>query len=116
MSRHSLPDPPGHEEFAELAAGWALHALEPDDESRFSAHLLGCSPCQRAVEGYEGALAELSFLAPAVEPPPRLGERIRSEVTRDIRQTPPDLSDYRPVPEFRPALRRSAAGRGARVL
>lgn len=116
MSRHSLPDPPGHEEFAELAAGWALHALEPDDESRFSAHLLGCSHCQRAVEGYEGALAELSFLAPAVEPPPRVGERIRSEVARDIRQTPPDLGDYRPVPEFRPALRRSAAGRGARAL
>jgi anti-sigma-K factor RskA len=116
MSKHSLPDPPGHEEFAELAAGWALHALEPDDESRFSAHLLGCAHCQRAVEAYEGALAELSFLAPAVEPPPRLGDRIRSEVARDVRATPPDPTGYRPVSELRPSSRRSTVGRGARVL
>ena len=84
MSQRSLPDPPEHDLFAELAAGWALHALEPDDEKRFADHLAGCSQCQRAVSDYSGALAELSHVSPAAEPPAQLGERIRAEVARDL--------------------------------
>lgn len=84
MTRHSLPEPTDHEYYAELAAGWALHALEPDDETQFAEHLDVCSACQSAVADYSGALAELSFLSPAVEPPPRLGDRIRTEVARDL--------------------------------
>jgi len=84
MNSRNLPEPAGHEVYAELAAGWALHALEPDDEKHFAAHLDTCPACQSAIADYSGALAELSFLSPAVEPPARLGGRIRAEVAREL--------------------------------
>ena len=33
--------------FDELAVGWALHALEPEDEAVFVGHLPGCERCAR---------------------------------------------------------------------
>lgn len=91
----SLPDPRGHEEYAELAAGWSLHSLEPDDETRFAAHLSDCATCQRAVEEYRVAVGDLSLLAPAVEPPPHLGDRIRAEVARDAEPARPAVVPLR---------------------
>jgi anti-sigma-K factor RskA len=83
MTRYT-PEPPDHETYEELAAGWALHALEPDDEARFVAHLPGCARCQQAVADFSGALATLAYATPESEPPPSLGERIRAEVARDL--------------------------------
>src|SRR3712207_7218554 len=45
----SLPAPEDHREFDELAVGWALHALEPEDETVFSAHLATCARCADTV-------------------------------------------------------------------
>lgn len=39
----------GHEDFEGLAAGYALHALEPEDEQRLAAHLLTCQACSRTI-------------------------------------------------------------------
>jgi acyl-CoA synthetase (AMP-forming)/AMP-acid ligase II len=38
-----------HDDFEALAAGYALHALEPEDEQRLAAHLLTCQDCARLV-------------------------------------------------------------------
>ena len=38
-----------HEDFEGLAAGYALHALEPEEEQRLAAHLLTCQDCARLV-------------------------------------------------------------------
>jgi hypothetical protein len=34
-----------HQRYDELAVGWALHALEPEDEAAFARHLSGCARC-----------------------------------------------------------------------
>jgi hypothetical protein len=58
----------------------ALHALEPEDEQDFLAHLSGCALCERALVEHEAALSELAYAADPVEPPPSLLEGIRAGV------------------------------------
>jgi anti-sigma-K factor RskA len=58
-----------HEPFADLAAGWALDALDGEDAVRFARHLgEGCVECGRAVAEYRAALG--SVAAELAEPPP----------------------------------------------
>src|SRR5688500_7163680 len=85
MTSPFLPEQSGHEVFEELAAGWVLHSLEPDDEARFTAHMQNCPPCQHAVAAYTGALSEIAQSGPGAAPPARLGERIHDEVALDLR-------------------------------
>ena len=47
--RSGMPLPDDHREFDELAVGWALHALEPEDEDAFAVHLPGCARCAETV-------------------------------------------------------------------
>ena len=54
---------PSHERWEELAAGYALHALEPDEELLFTDHLAGCDRCQEVVAGNELIAAQLGSLA-----------------------------------------------------
>jgi hypothetical protein len=69
-----------HVRFEELAAGHALHALEPEDEQLFRAHLSGCARCERALDEHAAALAQLAYAPDAAEPPPSLLEGIRAGV------------------------------------
>jgi len=58
-----------HEPFEELAAGYALGALEAPDAARFERHLAsGCDACARALADYREALARVA--AEGSEPPP----------------------------------------------
>jgi anti-sigma factor ChrR (cupin superfamily) len=52
-----------HREWEELAAAHALHALEPEDELRFSRHLAGCEQCQASVDEHSLIAAQLGALA-----------------------------------------------------
>lgn len=80
---------PGHDEgFEELAVGWALHALEPEDADAFRPHLAQCARCRQVVDDTTEVMAGLAGATPAAEPPPGLGERLRAEVAR----TPQDGS------------------------
>ncbi|HWH30433.1 MAG TPA: anti-sigma factor [Mycobacteriales bacterium] len=72
-----------HALFEELAVGYALHALEPQDEVRFTAHLASCAACERAVHEHVDTLAQLAYAAPAAEPPPAVLEGIRAAVRAD---------------------------------
>ena len=73
-----------HEDFEGLAAGYALHALEPEDEQRLAAHLLTCHSCATLVADAAAVgasfaevalIAELSALSED-EPPQGLRARI----------------------------------------
>ncbi len=80
-----------HGEFSGLAVGWALHALEPDDEERFSAHVAECSECRAIVADVTTTLGEIVYAVPDAEPPAGLRERVlsaASEVPQDV-GTPP---------------------------
>ena len=72
--------PESHVRYEELAAGMALHALEPEDEQDFLTHLSGCSLCERSLVEHEAALAELAYAADSVAPPPSVLEGIRAGV------------------------------------
>ena len=70
----------GHASYEELAVGYALSALEPDDEQQFVDHLRGCAVCARALAEHTETLAHLAYAADAETPPPSLLEGIRAGV------------------------------------
>lgn len=72
--------PDAHARFEELAAGHALHALEPEDEQVFVAHLAGCARCERDLAEHEATLAHLAYAPDAAEPSPALLDGIRAGV------------------------------------
>ncbi|MGY1763396.1 anti-sigma factor domain-containing protein [Geodermatophilus sp. SYSU D00779] len=69
-----------HETFDELAVGWALHALEPEDEELFAAHLPACPRCRQTVSETADVMGALAGDLPPVDPPERLRERLRAAV------------------------------------
>jgi anti-sigma-K factor RskA len=74
---------PEHARYDELAAGHALHALDPDDERQFLDHLRDCARCQNAVSDFTDVTAALADACPAAEPSPLLGERIMASLARE---------------------------------
>jgi anti-sigma-K factor RskA len=74
-----------HGEFEELAAGYALGALEPDDEAIFQRHLGGCPTCAANVRELEGVAAQLAYAVPPVQPPETVWAGIRREIVEDAR-------------------------------
>lgn len=93
-----VPDHDG--QFEELAAGYALDALEPADEQAFLRHASDCPDCTRMLASYrEVAAAIASLVPPAAEPSPQLADRIMATVLADLGPdrppappTPPDPS------------------------
>ena len=98
----------------ELAVGWALHSLEPEEEASFSLHLPHCAACQTQVAATEDTAALLGSSVPQIDPPARLRASIL-DAARATAHTPrhaavdltaPDLTAVVPAPshgEFRPA-------------
>jgi anti-sigma factor RsiW len=76
-----LPD--DHREFDELAVGWALHALEPEDETLFAAHLPGCDRCSATVAETTDVMAAMATDLPAAEP----SEALRTRLAAAVEQT-----------------------------
>jgi anti-sigma-K factor RskA len=72
-----------HGRYDELTAGYALDALDPQDEADCAAHLPGCDRCQDAVARFAEITAALAQAAPAAEPSPALGPRIMAAVARE---------------------------------
>ena len=75
-----MDTPMSHSEFEELAAGYVLGALEPDDEHDFRRHLDGCAICEANVRELEAVVGELAYAAPPVDPPDTLWAGIRREI------------------------------------
>lgn len=61
------------------AVGWALNALEPDEEQAMRTHLPGCRFCRNMVRVTELVMGELATSVEPVDPPTRLRESILAE-------------------------------------
>ena len=71
----------------ELAVGWALHALEPAEESLLAAHMPGCPTCTNTVAETEWVGATLGLSVPEAIPSAELEQRVLA-VTIDRREAP----------------------------
>lgn len=78
------------QEFAELAAGAALHALSPDDQQRYHAALAAHPDWQRTVDADAAAAALLVGAVAPVEP----SAHIRTALLARIAQTPQNGEAY----------------------
>jgi len=112
-----------HSELEELAAGYVVGALEPDDEHAFQRHLEGCPTCQANVRELEAVVGELAYSAPPVDPPDTVWAGIRRQIEPEAARrgaipgpgaTPAGPGPGAGAPRTTPAGR--AAGRGLRLL
>ena len=126
--RHGASPSEEHRVFDELAVGWALHALEPEDEAVFAEHLPGCARCAQTVADTTEVMAAMAADLPRAEPSDRLRDRLRAAVA-ETEQVPPGDVPAEPVrpaadrlsPDTGPSRRRpprcrSAAGRPVLAL
>jgi anti-sigma-K factor RskA/putative zinc finger protein len=115
--------PMSHSELEELAAGYVLGALEPDDEHAFQRHLEDCPTCQATVRELEAVVGELAYSAPPVDPPDTVWAGIRRQIKPEAarRGAVPGpaatAAGQGPVgPGSVPGDRAPGAGRGLRLL
>jgi len=81
--QHHVADCPHRE----LAVGWALHALEPADESPVTAHMPHCPICTSTATETEEVGATLGLSIPQAIPSAELEQRVLS-ATGTKRETP----------------------------
>jgi len=101
--------PMSHSEYEELAAGYVLGALEPDDEHIFQRHLGGCAICEANVRELEAVVGELAYAVPPVDPPDTLWAGIRREIR-------PEAARRTSIPAAAPGPPAGAGVRRLRLL
>lgn len=79
----------------EQAVGWALHALEPDEEMAVLLHLPQCASCREAVRDAESVMVGLGGSVEQIEPPRGLRGRLMAEVSDTSQQ--PRLASISPT-------------------
>src|SRR5438045_2977123 len=84
-----------HDQYRELAAGYALHALEPDDEATLLAHLPTCATCRAEVDAGQAAVAELAFTLPGT-PPAGLRDAVLDSIRSEPSMRPARVIPLRP--------------------
>ena len=104
-----MDTPMSHSEYEELAAGYVLGALEPDDEHAFQQHLSGCSVCEANVRELEAVVGGLAYAAPPVDPPDTLWAGIRREIR-------PEAARRTSIPAAAPGPPSGAGVRRLRLL
>ena len=78
-----------HGEWDALAVGWALSALDPEDEERFAEHLPGCARCTATVRESLYTVADLAYALPDEAPPASLKSRLMAAVAAEPRTPGP---------------------------
>lgn len=97
----------------ELAVGWAMHSLEPDEESVVRDHLPTCATCQRTVRSTQEVLAGIGGAVRQEQPPPRLRARLMEQIEHIPQDVPAQHHPRHAAPTpLRPQHRR----RTGRVL
>jgi len=104
-----------HDQWEELAAGYALHALEPDEEQQFTDHLATCPECAASLGAHELVAAQLGALSYDNEKPDAAPSwsAIRSGVVGDA--PPVSLDEHRRMRRKQPWLLGAAAAVTAAV-
>lgn len=72
-----------HESYEELVVGYALSALEPEQEQEFLRHLAGCARCEQSLARHRQTLAHLAYAVEPATPPPALLESIRLRIAAE---------------------------------
>lgn len=72
----------------ELAVGWAMHALEPDEEARLRSHLPECATCRRTVRNTEEVTAAIGASVDQHDPPARLRSRLMEAIEHTPQEQP----------------------------
>jgi len=99
-----------HGTFDEMAVGYALHALEPEDEAVFAVHLPTCPRCAATVAETGEVMAALAADLPAAEPPDEVRIRLRAAVAATEQRAAPAAAPAAPTPERPPVWRRVLPG------
>ncbi|MFF3674459.1 anti-sigma factor [Streptomyces sp. NPDC002120] len=89
----------------DLAAAYALNALDTDEREEFAAHLPACETCRQDAADFEATAARLAAAA-AHTPPTSMKQRTMASVD-GVRQLPPRVPTASPR-SFRGTLRRKA--------
>jgi anti-sigma-K factor RskA len=101
-----------HEPYAELASGYALTALAPDERARFEGHLqAGCAECEALLTDYSETVTALARELPRTAPPPAVRARLLQRVATDTARRDVRPARRRAVwPIFAAASLAAAAG------
>lgn len=76
------------EHIPELLPGYALDALEIEEQARVSRHLAGCSICQKELEQYRATVDYMSQAVPMAVPTAGLRQRVVIKVNHASRRRP----------------------------
>jgi anti-sigma-K factor RskA len=101
-----------HERVHELTAAYALHALRPDEERAFEAHLSRCDDCRDELASFQETAATLAYAADAPAPPPVL----RARILAHARAERPNVVPFRPRWAFPAAAAAAVAAVAALAL
>jgi anti-sigma-K factor RskA len=71
------------ERIHELAAAYAVDALDEGERAVFEAHLPGCGPCSEDVRAFQDTATMLAYADEAPEPPPALRARLLEQARAD---------------------------------
>ncbi|HEY0814683.1 MAG TPA: anti-sigma factor [Pseudonocardia sp.] len=96
----------------EQAVGWALHALEPDEEMDVELHVPTCPDCRAAVHDTEAVMTSLATAVEQVDPPARLRASIL-EAAAATPQVPLRRLEATPAPPPRHRASSAPAGGSA---
>jgi hypothetical protein len=65
-----------HEYWDQLVVGYALHALEPQEEISVENHVAGCDRCARATVQMQETTTKLAYAVEPMTPPPALRDAV----------------------------------------
>ena len=99
----------------ELAVGWAMHSLEPDEEALVRDHLPTCATCRHTVEATQEVLAGIGGAVRQEQPPAHLRARLMEQIEH-IPQEVPATAPHPPRHTAPTPLRPRHSRRTGRVL
>jgi hypothetical protein len=105
-----------HERFEELAAGYALGALDADDRREFEAHLDGCPKCAELLAGFFAGASSLATDVPQLEAPEGLRDQVMQAVHAEREATESGVRSFWFASTSNPVRYAMAAGVAALAL
>jgi anti-sigma-K factor RskA len=99
----------------EQAVGWALHALEPDEEIIVERHVPTCPDCSAAVRDTQDVMTQLATAVEQVDPPARLRASILDAAAATPQVRPQLANQLPPTPAPRSPRAARPAGPAGRA-